>query len=404
MASLQNANPYAGFRGVFMREWRRFASDNPMKILLLGIAPAVLWLFASFCGDGAVKNLPVAVYDADNSALTRAAIRMIDATRLMKVTAHVESIAELEKGIESGRFAGGFFLPPCMEADIKAGRQVQPVIFRNGTAFIASSFIAREGLGIFRTLSAGIVMSRLSKSGMSSEAALALVSPVGVDASNLYNTVMSYQNYLAPGIMFAQLGMIVMIAGAVCFAREKEHGTLLRFRRRARGNHLAALHGKTAPYALIIGLLVLLMLAILFPLKGIADFPDAAAALPAIFLFLAASWWMGALIGVITGQVMLGASISIFMGMPAFIFSGWTFPLPAAPGIMGAAAQILPFTHFMPGWFSAARMHMGPFSSPAALLILFAMTVAAHMFTHMLLVQQWKQPEAAAKNPDGSHA
>ena len=392
LQKIRTVNPYPGFRGVVPREWRRLRADGPQKILLVVIAPLVFWLFCAFLGDGTVKNLPVAICDDDHSALSRTIARSIDATKLMHVLSYVKTVEELQQGIAAGRYAAGLYLPANMEADVKAGRQVQPVLFRNGTNFLVSSFIARDAQTVLRTVNAGLIKSRLAKVGLGAGQAMALVSPIAVDMSNLYNPSFNYCNYLAPGIVFAQLGMIVMLSGAICFARERERNTLAQLRHRARARIGLALHGKAAPYALAIALLTAGILLVLFPVYNIARFGDGVAALPGIALFLCASWWMGALAGIVTGRVLVAAQVAIFLGMPSFIFSGWTFPLPAAPEPMAAAAQVLPFTHFMPVWFSAARMHLGPFSPVKELAILVSITVFSYAATRFVLAYAWNRP------------
>ena len=343
--------------------------------MLLMVAPAFCWLFCALYGGGTVADLPVAVCDSDGSALSRAIIRSIDATKVMNVVAGVASPEELKRGIAAGTWAAGFYLPPRMEADVKAGRQVQPVLFRNGVNYIVSSSIARDGLAVFRTINAGLVMSRLRKSGLGARQSLALVSPVTVDASNLYNPSFNYRIFLSPGIIFAQFGMLVMISAAICFAREREHGGFSLFKNRAFRSPSAVLLGKSIPYVLCISVLTALLLFVLFPLYGIGSPAELLPALPAVALYLIACWWMGALAGMVSGKSMLAAEVGIFLGMPSFIFSGWTFPLPAAPGIMAQAAQILPFTHFMPLWFGAALMHEGVCACPGELLKLLAIAV-----------------------------
>jgi ABC-2 type transport system permease protein len=50
--------------------------------------------------------------------------------------------------------------------------------------------------------------------------------------------------------------------------------------------------------------------------------------------------------------------MSIFINMPTFIFSGYTFPLWAVPAALAAFAQIMPFTHFFTAFFKVALMNV----------------------------------------------
>jgi ABC-2 type transport system permease protein len=183
-----------------------------------------------------------------------------------------------------------------------------------------------------------------------------------------------------------------MIAGAVCFARERERATLLRLRHRANNSVFMALHAKSALYLFIATLLMSGIFFVLFPLYGAISIQDSYAALPSIALYLLACWWMGAFTGILTGKVMLSAEICIFIGMPAFIFSGWTFPLSAVPKVMVYGAHILPFTHFMPAWFKTARMGLSALSPIRELAVLLGSAIFYQAAAYALLAYKWNKP------------
>jgi ABC-2 type transport system permease protein len=392
LRKLHELNPYRGVWGVCLREWRRFRADGPQKTLLLAVAPLFAWFFCALYGAGAVQGLPVAVVDNDHSSLSRTLTRSIDATKLMDVVAHVNSLEELKRGVVAGRFAAGIVFPQRMLADAKSSRPAAFQLFCNGASYVASSMILREAQTVARTVNAGIVKNRLMKSGMGEAQAMALVSPIVVDMSNVYNPAMNYVPFLPPGFVFAQLGMMVMLAGAICFARERERNTLDKLRFRANARSFSAMHGKALPYATYIAVLFAVILFILFPLYRIGNVDGIARALPGTILFLAASWWLGSLIGMVAGKVLIAASLSLGIGMPSFLFSGWTFPLPGSPGLYSLIAAALPFPHFMQIWFSTVQKGFGPLSLLSELSILAGMTVLCHFLTRMLLLVFWTPP------------
>jgi ABC-2 type transport system permease protein len=392
LKKIRQINPYRGVWGVFLRELRRFRADGPLKIVLFGLAPLFACFFCALYGNGGVFDVPVAILDNDHSSLSRMVIRSIDATKLMRVVAYVSSIEELKTGIISGQFAAGFVFPEGMQADVKSSRKAHPQLYCNGTSYLTASLITREALTIARTVNAGAVKTRLTKSGIPEAQAIALVSPIAVDISNLYNPTINYSEFLCPGLIFAQLGTMVLLAGAICFAREREHCTLGQLRFRAASSTFSALHGKALPYALCITVLCAAILFILFPLFHISGVGDGLRAIPGIILFFTASWWMGATIGTLVGKVLLAASLSFGIGMPSFLFSGWTFPLPAAPTLYSWIATALPFPHLMPIWFNSVQKGFGVASSLRELTVLLIMTIIAHFGTRMLLMIFWDKP------------
>ncbi len=383
--------------GTVVRELHRLMCDGPQKILLFILPPILFLIFTTIYGNGSVVDLPVGICDADNSALSRTIVRMIDATRTMNVVANVATVADLRAGICSGRFAGALYIPDHFESEIKAGRQVQPVLVRDGSNYIASSFIAREILGIMKMAGAGAAQSRLRKSGLDARHTYALISPVGADVSNMYNPIFSYLRYLTPGIVFSQFGMLVMISAGIAFAREREHSTLPQLKHAARGRAFFAFVGKSIPYLCVIFFWTIVLMFFVYPLREIASFSESFDALPTVFVYLTASWCIGAAAGLLTGTVMFATMVGVFIGMPSFIFSGWTFPLQAVPPVCAAIAQILPFTHFMNAWFTSARMGLGAFSAPEDLTVLSIMIISGTVFASLLLSIFWK------KEPRHSH-
>jgi ABC-2 type transport system permease protein len=74
-------------------------------------------------------------------------------------------------------------------------------------------------------------------------------------------------------------------------------------------------------------------------------------------LYVMASVIYGMGIGALLGNTLVATEIAVFLGIPAFILSGYTFPLWAVPGFMSTCAQILPYKHFFTLYFKVAQMN-----------------------------------------------
>jgi ABC-2 type transport system permease protein len=53
---------------------------------------------------------------------------------------------------------------------------------------------------------------------------------------------------------------------------------------------------------------------------------------------------------------MVATEMAVFINTPAFIFSGYTFPLWGMPKFHAAFAQIMPFTHFLTAFIKVYQM------------------------------------------------
>ena len=68
------------------------------------------------------------------------------------------------------------------------------------------------------------------------------------------------------------------------------------------------------------------------------------------FYFIIVSFFMGFFISCIFRDLFVATEVAVFINTPAFIFSGYTFPLWGMPKFHSIYAQIIPFTHFLNGF------------------------------------------------------
>ena len=71
-----------------------------------------------------------------------------------------------------------------------------------------------------------------------------------------------------------------------------------------------------------------------------------------IFLlyFITVVHFLGMALSFAIGRSMFAMEISVFVNAPAFVFSGYTFPIGAMPIIQQVFAYMMPFTHFLTGF------------------------------------------------------
>jgi ABC-2 type transport system permease protein len=343
------------------REIRRFAADKVMITLSIVLPLIICVLFIVVYDKGMISELPVALYDADNSETSRMLGRAIDASSSMKIVDNVNSIHEIEDGIKKGIYQGGFYFPAGMERDIKANRQTHPVLFKNSQNIIVCNYLLRDGLTILRTFNAGALLQKLRLNGVSEQQAMALVNPITIDVSILYNANFSYLTFLSPGFIFVQFQMSVMLSALLIFVREFERKTIDSALSIVNNNRILFVLGKTLPLFVVHCCMALMFIFVALPLGKIympGSYPEIIAI---TILFVLASYMPGLAIGAIIHDSFYATELSIFINMPTFIFSGYTFPLWAVPAALAAFAQVMPFTHFFTAFFKVALMNISIF-------------------------------------------
>lgn len=326
-------------------------------IVLTFILPIVVSvILLSIYGDGSVRKLPVAVFDEDRSELSGTMKLAVQSSSAMNVVLHASSMEEIKNAFKTGKIQGAFYFPYSMESDIKKNRQAYPVLLKNSQNIISGSFLLKESQTIFRTFNGGILLKKLRSKGLSEQQAMEIIKPVSVDATVLYNASFNYKVFLSPGIIFAQLQLFFMIAGLLTITREIDKRSFRAALQIANKSIWSVFLSKTVVLVLWATLTVSIITGILFRISGIHIFNY-----PVFFavciLYIIASIAIGFCLGVILRNTLLSAEIAIFLSMPAFMLSGYTFPQWAMPDILATLSNILPFTHFFTAYFKIAQMN-----------------------------------------------
>lgn len=324
-------------------------------VFLLILLPLTLFpFFCYFYSQGLLSDIPVAVYDADNSELSRLLTRAIESSRSMKIISNLTNVTDLEQGIRCGKFKAAFYFPNNMEKNVKKQHQAFPVFYKNAQNIVISNFLYKETTLIFKSYNAGILLKKIKLSGKTESQAKAVVQPVIADVLYLYNANFSYPNFLSPAYIFVSCQMIMMLAGMFCITHEIEQKRYSRLILGAYKYPGAMIWGKLLPILFLFSIVVIGVQFVLFPLSNIYIHRSSIMVFLLITLFLFSSLVFGFAIGAIFKNSFLATEIIIFINMPSLLLSGYTFP--SIPEILAIFAKVLPFTHFMTIYFKIAQM------------------------------------------------
>lgn len=338
------------------RELKRILRDREILFLTILLPLLLSFLLLQIYGNGAIRKLPVAILDNDRSELSTTMKLAIQSSSAMEIVIIANSIAEIENAFKAGKIQGAFYFPYHMENDLKKNKQVYPVLYKNSQNIISSSFLLKESQSIFRTFNGGILLKKLRSKGLTEQQAMGIIKPVNVDATILYNANFNYKVFLSPGIIFAQLQLIFMIGGLLLITREFKQNSFRQALFISGNRFWLVMLSKLSVMVLWSTISVLIITGVFFKFFGIdtLNFPITTAV---VILYVTASVSLGMALGSLLRDTLLSIEIAIFLGMPSFMLSGYTFPLWAVPDILTYLSEILPFTHFYTAYFKISQMN-----------------------------------------------
>jgi ABC-2 type transport system permease protein len=364
-----------GFALVFRRELR-WLRRRPVLLFFTTALPLFLMsLFTVVFSAGLPTELPVAVLDRDGTDLSRAVIRMVDATSEIAIVEQVDDLAQGRHLILSGNVYCLLMLPLNLQRDAFAGRRPEVVFFYDNQHMTVGGILARGATAAVGEAGAGVQVALRDSQGEPVELAQAAIVPIPIHQNTLFNPALNYAHFLLAALLPAVLQIIVVTTSAYSVGLDIEGRYRLAILRRLGGGMWSVLFGKLLPHTVVYLVIYVLGESVLFdylemPLRGHAWLLVLAA-----ILFIFACQLLGMLLVVVTLRIGTALSIAGLITAPAFGFMGVGFPRLGMNEFAHAWGALLPGT-----WYLQARVDQTIRGTPLDLSLPPIVVLAAFVF------------------------
>ncbi len=333
------------------KELIQLGRDRLSVGLVVGIPSLQLVLFG-FAINMDVRNVPTAVLDRSQSALSRKFVGELAATQTFRVERQVRDEKHAIRLLERSEIGAVVIIPPDFDRDLYRGHGAQVSILADASDPTVANAVALTGQGFGRELSrrGRPAVNRDAPEGAGAvegpEGDIERAEPLRVEVIPFYNPERRTAVFVVPGLIGVILTMTMMLMTALAIVRERERGTF-EFLIATPVRRTEVMLGKILPY-LGVGFvqvaLVLTLGVLLFdvPIRG-SLFELAVGATP----FLAAMLSMGLVISAVARSQFQAMQLAFFFFLPSMLLSGFMFPFEAMPEAAQAIGQVLPLTHFL---------------------------------------------------------
>ncbi len=334
----------------------RLARQKSARNLFVVIPLVVFFLLGAIYYKGSLREVPIAVYDNDNSTLSRTYIRFLESSPYLNVTYYLSSKDAIENAFVENEVQGVFYIPKDFHKDILKNVPVQVKIYTNSTNIVFGNLLYKSAVEVTQLLSAAVVVKRIAPLGINPAKIMGTVLPIDINTKVLGNPQYNYVYYLLPGLTTVLLQMIIFLAASRAFNNEWKKNTYDKLYTTSGGKILTMILGKYLAF-LVYGLgLCGLIFAIVFPVFGIPIYGNIGYLLSLLLLFLSVNILLGFGISLVIKNEIIALDVAIFYNSPAFVFSGFTFPIWAMPWFNTLYAQIMPYTHFLTGFLKIYQL------------------------------------------------
>lgn len=327
----------------------KFMEIKPYLIILL-VPIAFTILFGGMFSPVFVQNIPIAIYDMDQSPKSRQVIDNFYDSPTLSITEDISSVDEIKEKLLLGEIHGAIIIPKDFGKDLNGKKGAKAVVFMDNTNFMYGNNVMSAINTIFETVNAGVQMKYLEGGSLVPYQAQQSVYTLNLVDRVLYNPQLGYFYYLFPGLISIFAQQAFLAAGVPILVEEKN-----RLRDLPMGLSKEFVNVKMSlmvrRFMLMSGLSVMSTMACLRIAMKMLGFPMEGNIFVLILfqaVFLGAMTGMALVIASIFEQVAHAVQFTMFLTIPTFLSCGFAWPeYMMAPGFADVIKVIWPLYYYI---------------------------------------------------------
>jgi ABC-2 type transport system permease protein len=338
---------------ILRKEFIQVLREPRMRSMLF-LPPLIQLVVFGYAVTLDVDHARIAWMDMSRTPESRALRNRFEGSGHFEIAAIAESEEDVQHLLDQSEVKAVVAVLPSFARDLARGRTAQVQVLLDGTDSNSASLISAYAAGVI----AGFAQDVSSRSGKSRPVIQVIMRPPpgnnGISASAQvipstrvwFNPDLRSRNYFVPGVAANILLMVTLMLTSQAIIREKEIGTMEQLMVTPM-RPIELMLGKTLPFALV-GMINMLMVTgaalLLFRIPFRGNF---FLLMFCSLLFLMTSLGAGLFLSTVSNTQQQANMGSFFITTPAFMLSGFTFPIGNMPVIVQYLTYLNPLRYFM---------------------------------------------------------
>jgi ABC-2 type transport system permease protein len=336
---------------ILKKEFIQVFREPRMRGLLI-VPPLLQLIIFGYAVTLDVDNARIAWMDNDRTPESRALLERFKGSGRFQITTFAHSEQEVQSILDRGEAHGVVRVMPGFARALARGESASVQVLLDGTNSNTATLVGAYAAGVIQSYSNDALPTNTkNQHPIKLEARGPGVPPATMSTATpatrvWFNPDLRSRNYFVPGVAVNILFMVTLTLTAQAIIREKEIGTMEQLMVTPM-RPIELMLGKTLPFALV-GLVDLVMVTagalLIFrvPFRG-----SFLLLLFSATMFLLTSLGAGLFLSTISHTQQQANMASFFFSSPAFMLSGFNFPIRNMPMVVQYLTYLNPLRYFM---------------------------------------------------------
>lgn len=316
---------------------------DPRMIAAVLVMPMLQLLLFSYALSTDVTNIPTAVVNQDNTAVSRQYVNAFERSNFFQVTQNLGSVKDVDGVFDRGEDRVVVVIEPGFANDIAAGRKGQVAVLVDGSDPNSAQRAQGIATGLTQIFGGKVLAQYMQAHGVN----VAAMGGIDQHLMTWYNPEGRSQFFLIPGLIVILIMGASIQQTAVTVVKEKELGTMEQLVA-SPIKRLELMIGKVTPWAILAVMDVILislfgLLVFQVPFRG-SVLLFALASLLFVIGNLGLGLWISSWASSINSANQLSGLLSM---LPGFMLSGFIFSIRNMPPVLQGFTYIFPARYFM---------------------------------------------------------
>lgn len=341
---------------IWYNELLGIIKDKGILIFIVFVPLVYPLLYSYVYTNEVVRDVPVAVVNDCDNAMTRDMLRKIDASPDVEIIASCNDMEEALELVKEQKAYGIIRVPASFSRDLSLGDQTYLGVYCDMASLLYYKAILLTATNVSLELNKDIKVEH-HLAGTSDRQDEVTKTPIEYDYVALYNPQSGFAAFLIPPVLMLiiQQTLFLGIGMSMGNSRERYRGSVIPFSRWDK-NPVNIVAGKALPYFFLYLLLAVYMFVAVTDMFCLPRLGDYWTFIAFIVPYILSCIFMGMVLSAFVYRREDCIMLFVFMSVPMLFLSGLSYPRPSMPEFWKYISYIFPSTLGMNGYVKITGM------------------------------------------------